>query len=353
MGFGANATGGRGGDVVHVTNLEDAGPGSLRDAVSKPNRTVVFDVGGTITVTKQIAFESNLTVAGQTAPGGIAIFGAGISLSGQSNIIVRYLTARCGSAAGRSSKSLNITGGSNIIVDHLTLGWASWDNGGITGKSTDITVQNCLIHEAIKVQNFGMIIDGVRRTSILRNLWINNRARNPKGKGDLQFINNVVYNWGNQGYGGGHSAAPWNQDLIGNYFIAGPDTTGGFFTFANANDLVHSSGNFVDSDKDGALNGRAWTEADFTKPDAKTKEAATPATKPFNEPPAAVEVLSAEDAVKEVVARVGNSLHRDAVDLRQIEQLQSFGKLGKNPADEKEAGRPAGTDGSSRRAGRQ
>ena len=73
-GFGALATGGRSGTVYHVTNLNDTGPGSFRDAVSQPNRTVVFDVGGIIKITKEIEVSSNLTIAGQTAPGdGICI----------------------------------------------------------------------------------------------------------------------------------------------------------------------------------------------------------------------------------------------------------------------------------------
>ena len=350
MGFGANATGGRGGDVVHVTNLDDDGPGSFRDAIGQPNRTVVFDVGGVINAAKQFVVSDNVTIAGQTAPGGISVFGTGISMSGKKNIILRYMTFRSGIASGRGSKSLNIYNGQNIIVDHCSIGWGRWDNVGITAKQAeptfDVTLQNCLIHEAIKDQQFGMIVDNVRQVSLVRNLWINNRARNPKGKGDIQYINNVIYNWGNQGYGGGHSGAPWKQDLIGNYFIAGPDSTGGFFTFANANDLVHSRGNFVDTDKDGTLNGRAWTEADLTKPDAKTGEFATPTTNPSNASPVAVEILPAEAAVKAVIVEAGNSLHRDAVDLRQIEHLQSYGKLGKNPQNEAEVGgMPAPTTG--------
>lgn len=363
-GFGALATGGRGGEVVHVTNLDDTGPGSFRDAVSKPDRTVVFDVGGVINVKSNVALSSNLTVAGQTAPGGVAVYGGGISITG-SNVIVRYLTVRGGIASGRGSKSLNITGGQNIIVDHCSFGWGRWDNGGITKGAGDVTVQNTIFAEAINPQKFGMLLDSSRRITIARTLWSNNRARNPKGKGDVQFINNVIYNWGNQAYGGGHSAAPWNQDLIGNYCIAGPDSNQTFFNFANENDLVYSEGNYVDLDKDGTLNGRPWTAEDVTRLDERKKDAPTTAapaaegddeakpaasTKPklresatlmpkaFNVPPVPVRVTSAEQAVADIIAGVGNTKYWDAVDARQIEQLKSFGTLGKNPDDEHAVG---------------
>ena len=87
LGFGAEATGGRAGAVVHVTRRADSGPGSFREAVSAPNRTVVFDVGGYVTLTSEVSVKSNITIAGQTAPGdGIGIRGAEVSFGSQSNI---------------------------------------------------------------------------------------------------------------------------------------------------------------------------------------------------------------------------------------------------------------------------
>ena len=95
QGWGRFATGGRKGTVYHVTNLNDSGSGSLRDAVSSPNRIVVFDVAGVINIKSRIIFANNLYVAGQTAPGeGITVYGDGVSFSGATNTIVRYILFR-------------------------------------------------------------------------------------------------------------------------------------------------------------------------------------------------------------------------------------------------------------------
>src|SRR5256885_2874363 len=96
-GFGALATGGRGGTTVRVTNLDDSGPGSFRDAVSAEKRIVIFDVGGVIHIKSPLSIPSNVTIAGQSAPGdGVAIYGNAVSLSDASNIIVRYTRFREG-----------------------------------------------------------------------------------------------------------------------------------------------------------------------------------------------------------------------------------------------------------------
>src|SRR5215472_5104864 len=98
QGFGENATGGRNGTVYHVTTLADSGTGSFRDAVSKGNRTIVFDIGGTINLASAVSCSSSLTIAGQTAPGGgIAIIGHEVSFSLKTNEIVRFLRIRPGS----------------------------------------------------------------------------------------------------------------------------------------------------------------------------------------------------------------------------------------------------------------
>ena len=112
-GFGRFATGGNGGETVHVTTLDDSGPGSFRDAVSKPNRTVVFDVGGVIRLKSNVAVSSDITLDGQTAPGdGITLYGRSVSFSGQKNVIVRYLRFREGIAGDKGKCSVNLSGGS-------------------------------------------------------------------------------------------------------------------------------------------------------------------------------------------------------------------------------------------------
>lgn len=348
-GFGALASGGRGGAVVHVTNLADAGPGSFRDAVSKPGRTVVFDIGGLIKIKSKIAVSSDITIAGETAPGeGITIYGEGVSFSGQKNIIVRYIRIRQGIKGSRGGKSLNVAGGSNMIFDHVSAQWGRWDSGGVTEKASRITLQNSLLGESIAPQRFGALFDSVKEITIARTLWLHNQSRNPKVKGDLQYINNVVYNWGGSGVTGGHSAAEWHQDMVNNLFIKGPSTTGSALALWAKTDLVYQRGNEIDTEPDGKLATKPLTEADFKGDTPPTFQAA-----PFNNPPIPVTVLSVPDAFARVVAEAGASLHRDTVDNRLCNDVKSLGTTGKIVNDEAEAGaqpevapvsRPAGFD---------
>src|SRR5205085_3296143 len=107
-GYGAVATGGRGGTIYHVTNLNDSGAGSFRDAVSASNRIIVFDVGGVINLSSAVSAKSNLTIAGQTAPGGgITINGyEGVSFDTQTNVIVRHLRFRPGDGSPGSDAGI-------------------------------------------------------------------------------------------------------------------------------------------------------------------------------------------------------------------------------------------------------
>jgi hypothetical protein len=371
MGFGAVATGGRGGETVHVTTLEDAGPGSFRDAVSKGNRTVLFDVAGVITLQSAISLPSNLTIAGQSAPGdGITIYNNACSISGQSNIIIRYVRFRAGMASARGSKTLGINYSHNIILDHVTISWGRWDNTGMTAKaapkapkpavgdagegddkpeakalqpkplddrSHDITMQDCLVSEGLDPQRFGALIDEAMNITVCRTLWADNNSRNPKAKGTIQIINDVVYNWEVGGLVGGHSAAEWHQDVINNVFIAGPNTKErSALPMYKETDHVFSRGNLIDVDKDGQFNPREVQEGDFkgNGPDDHVTFVQTA----YNHPATDVPVLSAQDALQHVLAHAGASLHRDAIDARIIAQVKSFGKEGAIIHDEKDVG---------------
>lgn len=325
-GFGALATGGRGGEVVHVTTLNDAGPGSFREAVSKPNRIVVFDVGGVIKMASNIDLSNNLTILGQTAPGeGLCLYGRSVSMTGRSNIIIRYLRLRQGMAGDRGKKVLGMDNTSDVIVDHCSIEWGRWDDLGITVSSTAITVQNCIMAEGVHPQSFGALIDTVYNVTLSHNLWMSNESRNPKAKGTIQYINNVVYNWGITGLCGGHSAGDHSLDVINNYFIKGPSSNNQYAGQFTKTDHVFQQGNFVDLDRDGKLNGVAVPVEGFSDKNGSPtflKEAAM-------HPPIAVTVESAAAAYAKIVANAGYSLHRDAVDLRLIDELTSLGTKGK------------------------
>src|SRR5712692_710428 len=263
-GFGALTTGGRGGDVYHVTNLDDSGPGSFRDAVGRGPRIVVFDVGGYIELRSPVSVRSNITIAGQTSPGdGIATKNYEVSFSGSSNVIVRYIRFRQGLTPGQDRKSaVNINAGANMIFDHVSIEWGRWDTVDMTASS-DITIQYSIIGEGIAPQNFGCLCQSDHVT-LSHDLWIHNKSRNPKAKGlPVQYISNVVYNWGVTGLVGGHSAADHYLDVINNYFISGPSSGGRFAGEFTATDNVYHTGNYVDLDQDGQLNGREVLDLDF------------------------------------------------------------------------------------------
>jgi len=325
-GFGQFASGGNGKETVHVTNLGDSGAGSFREAVSHAGRSIVFDVGGTIRLKANVAVSSRLTLAGETAPGeGITIYGRSVSFSGQSNIIVRYLRFREGIAGDRGKCSVNISGGSNMVFDHCSIQWGRWDCLGVTQGSRDITFQNCIIGQGIDPQRFGSLSDSVTNITYSHNLWIDNQSRNPKAKGWIQYVNNVIYNWGVCGLVGGHSAADHFLDVVGNYFIAGPNSSAHFVGEFKSTDHVFQKDNFVDLNKNGKLDGRLAGAEDFGKGDSGTTLETNWTIIPLTN----VTVESAQAALSNVLANAGCSLRRDALDASLIEEVKSFGTRGK------------------------
>lgn len=341
-GFGRFACGGRGGSVYHVTNLDDSGAGSFRDAVSMPGRTIVFDVAGVINIKTKIAAQPRITVAGQTAPGeGIVVYGTGVGFADSS--IIRYVRFRGGINMARGACTVTADNAKDVIFDHVTVEWGRWDNFHIKGTS-NITLQYCLIGEPIDPQRFGALFEDPHNVTVHHCLWIDNHSRNPKAKAGIEYINNVVYNWGVNGLVGGHSGADHYQDVIGNYFIAGPNSGHAFLGMFTTTDHVYHRGNYVDMNKDGVLNGRLVDDTDFVskkvKPaiivDSNSIKGATLQRKPnFT---LDFKVDDAKEAYKKVLDGAGASLHRDAIDNRIIGYLRSLGKEGRIFKTEAEAG---------------
>lgn len=249
-GGGRYASGGRGGKIYHVTNLNDSGTGSFRDAVSGSGRVVVFDVGGTIELKSDVIVKSNVTILGQTAPGGsgITICGGKIGQGG-SNQIIRYVSSRPGEKGSGEYDAWGGNDGSNSIVDHCSIGWGNDEQWGLYSNNMNQTVQysiigpsNCVSTHAKGLHGFGIMF-GKGQNSWHHNMIAHNISRNFRGKvektNSMDFVNNVMYDWGYQtGYGTlGHI------NYVGNYLKAGNGTKGSYHF------MVRSSGTAIENYK--------------------------------------------------------------------------------------------------------
>ncbi|GIW40877.1 MAG: hypothetical protein KatS3mg076_1454 [Candidatus Binatia bacterium] len=243
-GFGATTVGGRGGVILKVTNLADSGPGSLRAAMEAEGpRIVVFEVGGVIDLKKDIRVASPyLTVAGQTAPGdGVILRNAGIRITSTHDVIIRGLTIRPGdNPEGQRPgvrRAITIWGSPeapsyNIVVDHNSLSWSTDEVVGV-GFARDVTFQynivseplhNSLHQEGAHGYAFALYAqDPMDRISVHHNLIAHGYNRNPQYANgvDGEAVNNLIYNWGNNGL---TVRADVLLNIVGNHFIAGPDT---------------------------------------------------------------------------------------------------------------------------------
>ena len=285
-GAGALAIGGRGGDVYHVVNVNDDGPGSLRFGIQSTfgSRTIVFDVSGTIQLYSPLKITNPyFTIAGQTAPGdGITLQGLTFSaetvsgaLDSAHDEILRFLRCRPGDIYAQyyKSDSFHFRGARNSIADHLSASW-SIDSVLSTMLSTNITVQWSMIAQPLDHSvystnsnlsfeehgNGSLIRYGSGAVSYLNNLYADNSSQNPR-VGDnlrLDFVNNVVCNWG--------GAAGYNEDdaadntggytnllnYRGNYFIAGSNSANANIAFqANVPDptftQIYQATNLIDN----------------------------------------------------------------------------------------------------------
>ena len=204
QGFGRFASGGRGGKVVFVTNTNDSGPGSLRNALENEHgpRTVIFRTGGIIELKKNIGVsDGNVTIAGQTAPaGGITLKNAGLKITSE-NHIVRGLRIRPGdSAVGekpptRDGLALN-NGANNVIFDHCSVTWGVDENIQIWRGARGITISNNLIAEGLNesIHHKGKHSKGLlvgpqtEQISVFRNLLADNHDRNVRFVGPQKDV---------------------------------------------------------------------------------------------------------------------------------------------------------------------
>lgn len=247
-GVGMWARGGRGGKVIAVTTLDDSGPGSLRAALeTKGPRTVVFRVAGTIELKTPLRIgEPFVTVAGQTAPGdGICVKNYELQIGQTHDVVVRYLRCRPGDKTSKAGEmdALTIWDVQNVIVDHCSATWSTDECLSVTNDSDRVTVQHCLIAEALTTHGLGSIIGTYRGSvSFLHNLYAHNRDRNPRASGyqataghaedpgpRIEFRGNTLFNWSSgAGYtGSGKPDVPERVavNYVGNYLKAGADTS--------------------------------------------------------------------------------------------------------------------------------
>jgi hypothetical protein len=330
-GFGKYTTGGRGGKVYVVTNLNDNGAGSLREALHKKgSRIIVFAVSGTIALESPLTIHSgDVTIAGQSAPGdGICLRNYTVKVSAD-NVIIRYLRFRLGDEAKQQDDAFNGTGhNKNIIIDHCSMSWAV-DECASFYHNKNFTMQWCIISESLNHSvhekgdhGYGGIWGGEGAT-FHHNLIANHTSRLPRFSGSsttpntpeelVDFTNNVIYNWAsNSSYGGEKG----KYNVVNNYYKPGLATKsskpwmlnplppeGKFFLF----------GNYFCGDKTISNNNWRGVKADHLD----EARAAIPFTVVF------IPQQNAEDAFVEVLKNAGASYKRDAVDNRIVEEVKN------------------------------
>lgn len=359
-GGGMYTPGGRGGKVITVTNLNDRGPGSLREACEMGGaRIVVFNVSGIIRLETPIHVRAPyITIAGQTAPGeGVCVVGESF-LVDTHDVIVRHMRFRRG-----RTKTWNLNdafGGNvvgNIIVDHCSCYWGMDENisiyrhmydpseGQYTARSekrpaVNVTIQNTISAEALDPYNNGCGSTlGGENASFMRNLWANNPKRNPSigWNGVFNYVNNVVFNWGHRTVDGGDYTAMYN--MINNYYKPGPATprdepvgwrilkpeAGRSKLNYKQYGRVYAEGNIVEGYPEiSADNWKGGIQIE-QQPDTEGHTARMRAYEPFEMP--YIKILSAEAAYQHVLEQVGATIPcRDAVDRRVVEEVRT-GKI--------------------------
>ncbi|CAG7654996.1 OmpL47-type beta-barrel domain-containing protein [Paenibacillus allorhizosphaerae] len=326
-GFGYAATGGRGGEVYHVNSYELTGPGTFHDALmtagSTP-RTIVFDISGEITIPQIVVKDkSKITIAGQTAPGeGVTIRGNNIRFINCSDVVIRYLRFRMG-VQSFNDDTMYLEDCRNFIIDHSSFSWGTDEVLSVKSKdyenpkSQNISVQWSIISEGLLTHSMGGLIE-MNTISMHHNLYAHNNDRNPKTKGQIDFANNIVYNWGGYPYvAGGESGTKGYGNVVGNYFIAGLNSANPQYAVVRGNENynLYLKNNRIDSNKNGVLDG---TDTGSGMMEAERPSVLVPER--FEYPP--VHTQEPEIAYDHILNHSGASLLRDKVDQRVIDSVR-------------------------------
>ena len=354
-GGGAYSFGGRGGKVITVSNLNDSGPGSFRDACEQGGaRIVVFNVAGIIHLKTPVIIRAPyITIAGQTAPGdGICIAGE-TTWCNTHDVVIRHVRFRRGETyVGRRDDSFGGNPVGNIMIDHVSASWGLDENisfyrhmfdPGDGSKelklpTVNVTIQNSISSQALDTYNhsFGSTLGGENCT-FMRNLWANNAGRNPSigWNGVFNFVNNVVYNWVHRSMDGGDYTALYN--VINNYYKPGPLTPKespvghrivkpesgrsklGYYVFGR----VYANGNIMEGYPEVTKDNWAGGVQVQDQPNTDGYTENMKWNKPFpieNSFP----IMSAQEAYDFVLDNAGATFpKRDIVDQRAIEQVKT------------------------------
>ncbi len=268
-GYGAYAKGGRGGDVYHVTNLNSSGAGSFADAIATvpaAGRTIVFDVSGHIHINKTTLAKSNVTIAGQTAPGDGIGFKDGTFIITGDDIVIRHARFRYGDKAA-GGDCINLSSGTlNAILDQISIQFSTDENiSSFSSPPENLTMQWSLNGWGLESHSCGGLWDQ-NHASSHHSLWAHNHTRNPKARpnGLLEWVNNITYDW-DIGFimGDSNSNASWKSNVRGCYFLSPPgnlrnkalekanlQTSNGLPNFS-----LYLDNCLHDADGDGLLNG--------------------------------------------------------------------------------------------------
>lgn len=368
-GFGAYSKGGRGGQVVEVTNLEDDEDGSIEGSLrwafkqcSSEPTTIIFRVSGVINLVSDLRgkFKKGVTIAGQTAPGdGICIRGNKVNLGGSSNLILRHLRFRIGlhkDGTFVKGGSIGIENANNVIIDHCTFGWSGEENMTMYDNDST-TVQWCIVHEGLYAsghakgaRSYGCQWGG-QNASYHHNLLAHNYSRTPRFNGSkhhdknvlYEYVNNVNYNWGksNSAYGAYIEIADgtYQCNMINNYYKPGPARPGNLASsFAQSShhsiqgDSIiaqwYMSGNVMEGTANKTLNKENSLGLNAEKYEIKgIAKSALIAKEAFNVPHV-LSIESADDAYISVLAGAG-AFPRDIVDKRIIHEVRTGTASGK------------------------